>query len=423
MIGNNTLEYVASGISSTGFVSSNSNLEVNYLKQLLNLLNTNKEHQFSFLFNAHMEKPIGQKIKELYNMEGIYSDSGGLQIITQGLELNEDLKQKVYHTQGLYSSYAMSFDEIPVVELSQTSARMDYTSRFFDSDNYKEKAKLSGINLNNQINKFKEMGVECKPLMILQGNCYDTFLRWTEIVYNEVEVENRKFIGGIAMGSPAIGFGLVEDIQKIFYYTQISEIYKEIPKHLHILGVGSISRLIPLISFMKNGLLHDTHISYDSTTASHALFKGQVFLDTKTINFGKYYNKIWDEVYEKTKELVNFLDVDKTEFLEVLKTPDIKNLTKKFNNEDKAREIQVKTKTSILTLTVFNFMNFVDCMIQNNDIFLSQINPKEWNSIYNLGIIKDAKDYFEWERINLKYLNSKKVKPLDSQINILEFFN
>lgn len=423
MIGNNTLEYVASGISSLGFAGVSNMSYVDFTKTLLSVLNECNHHSFSFLFNAHTEKTLGERIYESYNKDlvNIYSDSGGLQIITQGLEISEEMKNEVYTTQGSYSNCAMSFDEIPVVELQKTSLRMDHNSRFFDSDNYKEKARLSGINLNNQINKFKEMGSECKPLMILQGNDYETFVKWTDILYNEVSDDNKSLIGGIAMGSPAIGFGVLEDIQKIFYYTEISKKYPELPKHLHILGVGSVSRLIPLISFMKNGLLKDTHISYDSTTASHALFKGQVFLDKMTY-IGSTRNPKWDLVYEEVKKEFPFFDMSIEEFYNFLSSPNIEGLNKIYDLE-RSKEIQTKTKSAIFSLSVINFIRLVTDTIYKEDVFLSQIDPKMYNAITNLCKISSPKEYFEWERINSKYINSKKVKPLNSCIDILNFLN
>lgn len=423
MIGNNTLEYVASGIPSSTFNASYSLPYIDYMRYLLAIANKNPEHRFSFLFNAHMERSVGERMYEFYkdDLMNIYSDSGGLQIITQGLEISEEMKNKVYITQGSYSNCAMSFDEIPVVELQKTSLRMDHNSRFFDSNNYKEKARLSGINLNNQINKFKEMGSKCKPLMILQGNDYETFVKWTDILYNEVSDDNKSLIGGIAMGSPAIGFGVLEDIQKIFYYTEISKKYPELPKHLHILGVGSVSRLIPLISFMKNGLLKDTHISYDSSTISQAIIRGHVFLDKMTY-IGSTRNPKWDLVYEEIKKEFPLFDITTEEFYNFLTTPYTGRLSKIYNLE-KTNEIQTKSESTILSLSVINFIRLVTDTIHKEDVFLEQINPKMYNAITNLCKISSPKEYFEWERINSKYINSKKVKPLNSCIDILNFLN
>jgi hypothetical protein len=85
-------------------------------------LNTNSD--VSVLYNAYTEKQHLEYLKTYKNLGAryIYSDSGGLQIVTAGKEINDEIKQQIYETQA-YADYAMCFDVISLGSVSKTRTR------------------------------------------------------------------------------------------------------------------------------------------------------------------------------------------------------------------------------------------------------------------------------------------------------------
>ena len=116
-------EYVGSGTSYFKLMYEESyrpeNLEV--FAATYGSLNNQHEHKISLLYNAFTEKRTGPRLKEHYakHLHTIHADSGGLQMITLGKTITDELKEDVYANQALNSDVAMCFDLIPVVVLSE----------------------------------------------------------------------------------------------------------------------------------------------------------------------------------------------------------------------------------------------------------------------------------------------------------------
>ena len=109
-----------------------------------------------------------------------------------------------------------------------------------------------------------------------------------KLLKDEITKEHADHIGGVAMGSAALGMGQLEDVKRAFYVTQMPF---ERPFHLHILGVGALRRMLPFILFKQNGLYKNINISYDSTTHSMSLDNGLFYFS--------FYNKQLDIVTGK----------------------------------------------------------------------------------------------------------------------------
>ena len=84
----------------------------------------------------------------------IHADSGGLQIVTQGMVITDELKDKVYENQAEWADVGMCFDEIPVILTGDRSDRNDTKARFFDFENYEELARKTGRNVKRQLEIF-----------------------------------------------------------------------------------------------------------------------------------------------------------------------------------------------------------------------------------------------------------------------------
>ena len=273
-------EYVASGLSflRVRFKESHTLPTANRLNDIWSLLRGQHNHEFSFLYNAFIEKEFGEFFRDVYRGKGvnqIYADSGGLQMITLGKTITPQLKQEVYTNQGNYSDCAMSFDEIPVSLKYERSSRSDTSSKYFDRSKFEWCARESGKNIRDQIETFIKMGSQARPFFIAQGNDLDSYVRWTELAMEEIPKELHEFIGGVALGAVALGTGTLEDCKRAFYYTQLP--LSKTTNHFHLLGVGSVSRLLPVIAMQHHDVYQNTLVSYDSTT------------HTSGVQMGRYY--------------------------------------------------------------------------------------------------------------------------------------
>ena len=148
------LNYVSSGMAHTRITYKDIRAEdFSAMDQIMQRLSGSNNHVYSFLFNAHTEKGFGNIFKNIPSVYDVHSDSGGLQVITQGLKIDASLRKKVYEVQGTSSDIAMSFDEIPLTLTGAKSARGSMTDRVFDEENFERYATESANNLREQDRK------------------------------------------------------------------------------------------------------------------------------------------------------------------------------------------------------------------------------------------------------------------------------
>lgn len=270
------LEYVASGCSVLGVFSSmlEDDEHAANMKRLYSFANRDND-SFSTLFNAYTEEKLGKWMHSKFsdNLHSIHADSGGLQMITLNRTITDQFKNDIYHIQGKYSTVAMSFDEIPVTTSGQISVG-SMKQRTFDRTTFKQKAIESGLNIKKQIQVFRENSYAAKPMLIVQGNCIDTFRDWMNYVSDAVG-ETLTDVCGISVAGSSIGRGELEDIERA------ACVFLDAPTGLntnkiHLLGVGSPSRFVPYATLAKQ--FANKHISYDSTTHTKGLYTGQLFM-------------------------------------------------------------------------------------------------------------------------------------------------
>ena len=246
-------------------------------------------HTFSLLYNAWAESNFGSRLSNFKeSMHQLHADSGGLQMVTlahkipKGVDKNT-LREEVYQDQAKWADVGMCFDEIPVITTG-ASDRNDTTNRYFDRANRHVYAKQTAENIKRQIEVFKTTNSKCKPFMICQGGDLETYLEWIDTILETVPKEDHTLIGGVAMGGAALGTGPLEDIQKAFFASQVPVRDETGKLHLHILGVGAVSRMIPYLIFLQNGMYGDVHISYDSTTHTRAVETGLYYMLGDIVN-------------------------------------------------------------------------------------------------------------------------------------------
>lgn len=411
-------EYVASGTAHLGYNRKRvDQIQVySLINDLCIFIRENlKNHQLSFLFNAYVEPKLGEimnrEMKELY---AIHSDSGGLQIVTQGKTVTPDIKQKIYNVQNSFSNVAMCFDEIPVSFVGETGGGMnDNDSRYFDKDKFYEVAALTGKNLQEQIEMFVNEGIHANPMLIIHGKDIAYMKDWCNIVLEQIHIDNHKHLHGIATSGVSLGTGELEDVYRAAIVGCL-DIDSNLKKNMHMLGVGSIRRMLPVIELYKSGFIDNKiHISYDSSSHTmtatmaeimdadlkkHSLSKSKQAKAVASQYFEQYHSELFKKYNLDIGNCVNYLSVaDKV-------NSDIGG--KRFNDFILAKQILVMTN-------IYHFMCKLDKSISSVD---SAIAP------YNiLQHVKTKEDFYSIMPSLPRYFKSKKI--CDSKItNIMDMF-
>lgn len=406
-------EYVASGLSflRVRFKESHTGDTAKRLNEIWGLLRGKHNHEFSFLYNAFIEKEFGDFFKNEYRGKGvnqIYADSGGLQMITLGKTITPQLKQEVYNNQGNYSDCAMSFDEIPVSLKSTRSSRSDTSSKYFDRTKFEWCARESGKNIRDQIETFLKMKSDARPFFIAQGNDLESYVRWTELAMEEIPKELHERIGGVALGAVALGTGTLEDCKRAFYYTQLP--LSQTTHHFHLLGVGSVSRLLPVIAMQNHPVYQDTLISYDSTTHTSGvqmgryygpdfqwITPGRLFRDDE----GKYqtengiqgvedYRFINADVRNYVKDYI----VDDDLFMEAMNVP-VRAYQKLHNGEFLP---PIEAFSAYFVGSTMNFIRHVDAVTQDFTLAHNLVSKTTYSAINDMRNVKTKQDFEHWLR-------------------------
>lgn len=423
----NTLNYVASGMQFLRFpyVESIANQEaMETMGKWIARLNGANSHYFSVLFNAFTEKKVGDPSERFIRpyVYDMHADSGGLQIVSRGFTADEKRKQEVYKIQGRYSDVAMSFDEIPAYTIVAKSVLKDATNKVFDRSRLEACARETGKNLRKQIESFIQQKTDTKPLAIIQGNDLETATIWVEEMFKEIPEELYSHIKGVAIGSPCIGVGEVEEIEKLFWFTQIPLPLKDI--HLHMLGVGSINRIAPLAAFVRGGLIKDTFISYDSTTHTAMNIRGRYYYGLKdglayqtkvSKVFIPEYESIYNDIIEFAPELTQWADTPK-KFFDFLIT------------DAKLQKEQTGTQIPLIMCVkahgfacMNNFTKHVEKSLVDDKVFHDIIGSEHRQQIYdNLSSIKTKSDYYYWKANNARFLDSKPTRT--NHVTLEDFF-
>lgn len=434
----NMLCYVASGLGFSKFFRKESLKD----KEILNLIgrwikkldNTNN-HRFSILFNAYTEKKIAPLIQETIKpyVYDVYSDSGGLQIISRGFTITPDLKKEIYQIQGKYSDVAMSFDEIPVYTLVNKSELKDASNKVFDRSRLISCAKETAKNITEQISLFIDNKSKTKPLAIIQGNDLETAMIWADTLFKNIPKDMHDAIGGIAIGSPALGVGELEEVKKAFWFTRIRSEIIDL-KHFHLLGVGAMKRFVPTLVFIKSGLFKDTFVSYDSTTHTSMNIYGRYYYGKKPnkqyqIVYNRKYNQVYDEIYD---DIISFLPElsrwckDSKEFHYVMNI----NPNEYFKRHGTKMPIIMSTIAHSISC-INNFTKHVDDALKDDEVLYEMIDEvrmdkktkikyvdKTKRNVYNeLKKVKTLDDYIYWENHLGRFLNSKPSRSSHSTLD------
>lgn len=413
------LEYVASATTyiklmyNEAFRSEN----IEFFSKTIGTLDNTHNHNFSILYNSYTEPDVGEKFHPTFRkyIHSLHADSGGLQMMTLGKTINEELKDKIYINQGKYSDVAMCFDMLPVKSIAPATMKinkLDFSTRKFDIDNLEFCARETGKNLKRQIDYFLKTNSNAKAMLIAQGNCYDSYMKWVEFVLDELPYEYTNYIKGIAMASSSHGSGKLEDISRAFYYSQLPIELES--KHLHLLGIGAAQRLVPFIIFLQSGLYKDIHVSYDSSTHTAAPSFGRYFMDGKNFDFTRVkdlrYNIIHANII-KNFPICNFSVDDIYNILNI----STKNYEKKFNDINPA----IQGYMIFFASMVKNFLMEVDAIYSDKNRLLESLDGMEVNNYSALYSIKTLEDFNYWNKHIGPFIPSNRIEKY-TQPNTLE---
>ena len=418
----NSFEYIISGCSYLRIMFPEAYEEPESKEFILKVLNEmqtkGNHHTFGMLYNSWTEKTFGKVFKEQYKeaISKIYCDSGGLQLITQGRSITDVEKNQVYKNQADFGDIGFSFDEIPVSFSGAKSARLDLGNRWFDTNKFEDCAKLTGKNVADQIKMFLDEKSTCKPLFIAQGNCLETYQRWTELALKEIPKEHHKYIAGVAMGAAALGHGRLEDIQRAFYFTQLP--IDAAHNHMHLLAVGSVFRLLPNIVFIQNGVYKDIHISYDSTTHSSGIHMGRTYLEDKNFEFPKHFNRpIWEKMYNNIIEHGFDTGLTLEEYHTSMNMASIK-----YKEKYGSRVPLIKAYVATTCAGIANFINHAERCYTNKKELLKLANTQKshliFKSLYN---VKTLDDFRYWEKEIGRFVKSHSVQS-SKKATLEDFF-
>lgn len=422
MTSSKRLHYIASGTSYMRLHSKRNTSEgpenASYISNLLaRVKSSSRNHEFGLLYNAFTEPSFGEKFTYLKGYDHVHADSGGLQIITQGKTITDDLKDQVYKNQAKYSQLGMCFDEIPIGTLNATSGRNDVNNRWFKPEEMEHYARATGKNIKRQIEIFHEQDSSCKPILIAQGNCYDTYLKWVDYVLDEIPTSDHKYIGGVAMGAAALGTGPLEDIERAFIFSQLPMD----KSHLHILGVGASRRMLPYMVFMQNGSYDGVTVSYDSTTHTSGVELGLFYLSSReTLSFTRKFDRDYETLYNEVSTLGTLDGIDVKAFHEIMNygyTRYVEELGKKDFD-------YMRVRTSFTVKSIMNFVAYMDDLYESKQAVLNAaIESKMHGPIKHLYDVKTKQDWDYWLSHFSRAVKSNRVKSgelsaLDANVSV-----
>lgn len=392
----------------------------------------------STLYNAYTEKNHVKEFERLDNLgsASVYADSGGLQIVTAGKTITEEIKQQIYKTQT-YADYAMCFDVIPLTSVSLTRTRNERSNvgnKIFMNDNHQESAFATGDNIKAQATYFRNSGAKTKVVIIVQGNTTEDMVNFYRNIETRLSPEDYENIGGMAIADTCMGNGEQESIEMLRAAKKIADFcHPNVRKHLHVLGVGSISRMRPILYLLKSGYLHEfERVSYDSSSHTSTFQYGLLKLDGTCKSIGSYKTPAVDEhfrnVYNRFSDTFATL-ISQDEWMNNLfgdgtgdwKYSTIKNRALQMDDPN-AISATLLCNAAHTYYQIHNFVTNLD-KVMSHELNVFETNPdgKEIGMNELLGVT-DEDQMDEWVSRHKTKLVSKRINRDEDIVSVEEFF-
>lgn len=389
-------------------------------------INTKGEYYISGLFNAFTEPNPGKVMRANYHkkFKNIHVDSGGLQVITLGKDITPELKKEIYRVQATYGDVAMCFDEIPlVVDYSASSVSSNRTSidnKTFIVSELEKNARATGRNVNEQLKTFHDLNSDAEVMLIAQGNNRFDFARWVEFAYDEVDDDLKDRIHGIALADTCIGNGMLETVE-MCASLPLMNVPDSLKKNIHFLGVGSISRFVPVIELSRGDLFKGINVSFDSTSHTNTMAmgiytnkKGRKSRIGKTVNNQnlEFFREVYDEIAKYHTHGIDF-NTFMEENLAILGNS---SAIKTMEDLELRAVMNMTHWFGVLTSTK-NFMENVVACQKSADHYAECLGTKYRKMIRPLMLLSKVNtvDEFEnWFKLYSKYVESARIKRVDN---------
>ena len=377
---------------------------------------------FSGLYNAFTEDKAVDRLRTVIDYKGTnglhefsYADSGGLQIVTTGAVIDDEMRRKIYLHQAKNSNFAFSFDKIP-------SFRNPDKTRTYVEEWVVPYGKKSGHYLQEQIDIFKTLKTKTKIIPIIHGYNHSQINTYTKTMLNEIKKSDLKTIGAIACGNAhGNGFGTLDS----FMALHSMDIPNSLKKHTHLLGASGIDRIAPVLTMVRNGLAPDLdRLSFDSSYHTQSYTYGEVqrstqhFInDVKIHRLGLIRNQYVEDRFTEMKEFwedcdtFNFTDLEDIFKHSIydrdgINTP-IKNL-KQRSEADYLKNVNVVQM--YILFNIFKYINLLEDFIADRISFIELFhNPKLIKFYSGLENVTCIDEYNNWRDAAVRKYKFTKV--------------
>lgn len=379
----------------------------------------------SMLFNGYTETKHGKYFRDRnsFGFDQLYADSGGLQVVTTGKVLTNELKLQIYENQKA-ADFGFCFDEIPLgmknegdtnaKHRSQTEGKLFFPAGFDDC------AIRTASNIKEQTDAFR--GSKTKAFYILQGNTTEEMYRWFKHGVDIVGHDGFDRIQGLAPADTCMGNGQLESVDMMVAYHRCIEDFGQdfTKKHLHLLGVGSPSRLLPAVFLKESGFIpQNVEISFDSSSSSMSYVMGNFFdSDGSRPNRDRVktlalFERFWDDM----GDLVQMYSpsITKDWYMEWTKKhfKSVSNTTKMLDNQ----EHQVGMRASITLMCIWQNIGFFTKLRQD-----MSCDETRQTGVGYLNEVKTMADYAHWKRTFERHCSSKRIDR-KAESSLLDLFS
>lgn len=325
-----------------------------------------------FLYNSFTEADIGDHTSSLG--KECYADSGGLQMVTTkaGLakkDVMDEEKTKVFYNQAKWADYGFSFDEIPVVKIDEGAFGIG--GSVVVKDLCEPMGHLAGKNLIEQFNIFEETGTDCKIIPIIQGADTETTNLYCQGLFSGMPDGFEDKCRGVALGgintsnifAPII---LMHSTIRV----QNESLQKIMKQGIHLLGVGSLSKILGILLMAENDLLEIDTLTIDSASISKSWHYGSIRMvnedgSMKTYKTGK---ALTGDIHKIYSEIYNYFEDDLKEvyptYADFMKNNIYDKEFMKKTNKERTEHEKCMWYTTIIAYALYDMRNIMKIIHQ-----------------------------------------------------------
>lgn len=408
---------------------------VDILKTKVKSSCVNSNPSVAVLFNAYTEKKFTEHMSdyEKFHMDAVYADSGGLQMVTTGKAVTPKIKDEIYDVQT-FADYAMCFDDIPLESVSLVRTRNERSNvgnKVFNSERLVETAKATGENIKRQIEYFQQNNAKTKVIIIVQGNTPEDMVSWYSTIQDMLTDEHFANVGGIAVADTCMGNKELESIDMLTAAHRIARFANPAAtKQIHLLGVGSIPRMAPVLYLEKSGFLSDYQkVSYDSSSHTVCFNYGLMKLNGTCKPLGAFRNpkleSTLNDIYTTFEPMFQGSSfdwfVDNVFFAEdgTWTYSKLAERAGMSNDKDKIRSAALAN----FTYSMYQVKNFIECLdvVAGGD-FIGARGDMNIKAIKYLKQVKTEDDMNHWMNMFKGYVASARIARKENTFGLEKFF-